>query len=86
MKTVIQIYSNTLAKVKFFFKQLKLKLEKSTGRKLQVSPEETIAMSLFKQRQNIETKKSVWQIFNPRCSYKTLVVNMASPRLLIQVL
>lgn len=65
-----------VAKVKFFIKQLNLKISKSTGRKLKVSPEETIAMSLFKQRQNIETKKSVWQIFNPKCSYKTLVVNM----------
>ena len=76
MKTSIQIYSNMVAKVKFFFKQLHLNISKSTGRKLAISPEETIALSLFKQKQNIETKKSVWEIFNPKCSYKTLVVNM----------
>ncbi len=76
MKTQIRIYTNMVAKVAFFFKQLNLKLEKSTGRKLSISPKETIAMSLFKQKQNIETKKSVWEIFNPKCSYKTLVVNM----------
>ena len=76
MKTIIQIYSNTLAKVKFFFKQLNLKISKSTGRPLTISPEETIAMSLFKQSENVKTKKSIWKIFDPKCSYKTLVVNM----------
>ena len=76
MKTSIQVYSDMVAKVKFFIKQLHITIIKSTGRKLQVSPEETIAMSHFKQKQNIETKKSVWEIFNPNCSYKTLVVNM----------
>lgn len=76
MKTSIPIYANMVAKVKFFIKQLHLTISKSTGRKLKVSPEDTIAMSLFKQKQNIETKKSVWEIFNPKCSYKTLVVNM----------
>ena len=76
MKTSIQIYSDMVAKVKFFFKQLNLSILKSTGRKLLIAPEETIAMSLFKQAQGIETKKSVWKIFNLKCSYKTLVVNM----------
>jgi len=76
MITVIQLYENMVAKVKFFFKQLNLKITKSTGRTLALPPEETIAMSLFKQSQGIKTKKSVWQIFEPRCSYKTLAVNM----------
>ena len=76
MKTKIQILNNMIAKVQFFFKQLKLKITKSTGRPLAVSPEETIALSLFKQSQGIETKKSIWKIFNLKCSYKTLVVNM----------
>jgi len=62
--------------VKFFFKQLHLTISKSTGRKLLIPPEDTIALSLFKQAQGIETKKSIWQIFNLKCSYKTLVVNM----------
>ncbi len=76
MKTVIQVYTNTVTKVKFFFKQLNLKIEKSTGRKLLIAPEEIIALSLFKQSEGIETKKSIWKIFNLNCSYKTLVVNM----------
>ena len=65
-----------LAKVRFFSKQLNLKISKSTGRPLAIKPEETIALSLFKQAQGIETKKSVWNIFKPSCTYKTLVVNM----------
>jgi len=76
MKTSIQVFSNTVAKVKFFFKQLNLKISKSTGRPLTIKPEVTIALSLFKQAQGIETKKSIWEIFNLKCSYKTLVVNM----------
>jgi hypothetical protein len=76
MKTQIRIYSNMIAKVSFFIKQLNLKIAKSTGRKLSISPTETIAMSLFKQSENIKTKKSIWKIFDLKCSYKTLVVNM----------
>lgn len=76
MNTSITIYNQIITKVRFFFKQLKLKIVKSTGRKLAITPEDTIALSLFKQLQGIETKKSVWEIFSLKCSYKTLVVNM----------
>ena len=76
MKIVIPFFSNILTKVKFFYKQLKLKIHKSTGRPLAIKPEETIALSLFKQTNGIKTKKSIWKIFNLECSYKTLVVNM----------
>ena len=74
--TVIKVYNHIVAKVKFFFKQFKFKLAKSTGRPLAITPEDTIALSLFKQSQGIKTKKSVWQIFNLKCSYKTLVTSM----------
>ena len=76
MNQSIQIYNGIVTKVRFFFKQLKLKLVKSTGRTLANTPEDTIALSLFKQLQGIKTKKSVWEIFSLKCSYKTLVVNM----------
>ena len=76
MNTTIEVYNSIKAKVTFFFKQLNLKLTKSTGRPLIIRPEDTIALSLFKQAQGIKTKKSVWQILAPRCSYNTLVVNM----------
>ena len=84
MKTSIQLFDIMLAKVSFFSKQLNLKISKRTGRPLAIKPEETIALSLFKQQQCIETKKSIWQIFNLKCSYKTLVVNMN--RLLVYTL
>lgn len=76
MKTIIPIYNDIVTKVKFFIKQLKLKLTKSTGRPLTIKPTDTIALSLFKQSNGIKTKKAIWKIFNPKCSYKTLSVNM----------
>jgi hypothetical protein len=76
MNTTITIYNTIVAKVKFFFKQLKLNIEKSTGRPLALSPEDTIALALFKQLEGIPTKKSVWEIFALTCSYKTFVVNV----------
>lgn len=76
MNSSIQLYNNTVAKVTFFFKQLKIKIAKSTGRPLAITPEHIISLALFKQAQGIETKKSVWEMFEPKCSYKTLVVNM----------
>ena len=76
MNTHIQLHSNILAKVKFFSKQLQLKLSKSTGRKLALPGEETIALALFKQTVGIPTKKAIFGIFNPKESYKTLCVQM----------
>jgi Transposase DDE domain len=77
MKTVIQLYTDIVAKVTVFYEHLELhKLEKRTGRPLALSIIETIALSLFKQTSTIATKKAVWNIFRPRCSYKTMVVNM----------
>lgn len=78
MKTFIQTYSNIVTKVKFFFKQLNLKIRKSTGRPLLIPPEETIALALWKQANGIPTKKAIFETFkkNLGCSYKTLVVSM----------
>ncbi len=77
MKTVIQLYNNLKQVVQFFYKQLRLdKFEKTKDRKLAVKITEMISMALFKQSNNIATKKSVYKIFKPSCSYKTLVVNM----------
>lgn len=76
MKTFIKLYNDIVTKIKFFSKQLKLKFNKSTGRPLAVKGEEVIALSLFKHKNGIPTKKSIWKIFNLTCSYKTLVVNM----------
>src|SRR3990172_535022 len=76
MKTFIKLHDDILAKVKFFSKQLKLKLCKSTGRPLAISGEETIALALFKQNGGIGTKKKIFEIFRPKESYKTLCVEM----------
>lgn len=77
MKTIIQLYDNLKQIVKFFYKQLRLdKFEKTKGRKLAIQITETISMAIFKQSNNIATKKSVYKIFKPECSYKTLVVNI----------
>jgi hypothetical protein len=79
MKISIPVFTHILAKVQFFFKQLHIKIKsKNTGRKLAVSPQEIISLSLFKQGSGMPTKKRVWQIFNLKtiCSYKTLCVNM----------
>ena len=76
MNTSINVFNNIVTKVSFLFNKLKIKVTKSTGRPLAITPEHTIALALFKQAQGIETKKSVWEMFEPKCSYKTLVVNM----------
>ena len=76
MKTFIKPYEDILAEVKSFSKQLKLKLRKSTGRPLAISGEETIALALFKQNTGIPTKKKIFEIFQPKESYKTLCVEM----------
>src|SRR3990167_2512093 len=69
-------HDDILAKVKFFSKQLKLKLCKSTGRKLAITGEETVALALFKQNAGIPTKKKIFEIFQPKECYKTLCMQM----------
>ncbi|TSC95362.1 MAG: transposase IS4 family protein [Parcubacteria group bacterium Athens1014_10] len=77
MKTVIQLYNNLKQIVKFFYKQLRLdKFENNKGRKLALKRTDTLSLAIFKQSNNIATKKSVYKIFKPKCSYKTLVVNI----------
>lgn len=77
MTTVIKQYNDIVAKVRFFFKQLNLKIKlSSTGRPLAINPIEIISLSLFKQVNGIKTKKAIWNIFDLAASYKTLVVNM----------
>lgn len=77
MNTVIQLYENLKQKVQFLYTQLKLNgHEKTKGRKLALSITDIITLSIFKQKNHIATKKSIFEIFRPHCSYKTLVVNM----------
>lgn len=77
MKTRIQLYDNIRQKVQFLYTQLKLDWqEKTKGRKLAISIIDSVSLSLFKQKNHIATKKALYGIFDPPCSYKTLVVNM----------
>lgn len=77
MSAVIKIYNDIVAKVRFFFKQLNLKIKvASTGRPFAINPVDIVALSLFKQLNGIKTKKAIWKIFDYSASYKTLAVNM----------
>lgn len=75
MNLSIQVYTKIREATKFFWDRLKLdKQLPTTGRPLKIKPVEAIAAGLFKQRQNIETKKAAWEILSPAASYKTFVV------------
>lgn len=77
MKTSIQLYNVLEQVVGRLYTQLKLNTqEKNKGRKLALSIVKNIAMAVFKQFCGIPTIKSVFKIFRPKCSYKTLVVNI----------
>ena len=51
-------------------------LPSKVGHPLALSIEDAISSGAIKQKQGIETKKSVWEMFRPRCSYKTFVQSM----------
>jgi len=77
MRTKIALYEKIKTVVGFFSKHLKFdKFKNTIGRKLALSLEDILALSLFKQKNHIATKKAVYEIIDPKCSYKTLVVNM----------
>lgn len=73
----IPIYDDIKRVVSFFSKQLRLdKFKNTKGRKLALGIEEVISISLFKHKNGIITKKATYEIVKPKCSYKTLTVNM----------
>lgn len=77
MKLSLELYNNLKRKVKFLYDQLKLfKREKTKGRKLAIKTIDIISLALYKHRAGINTKKNLYEIFNLKCSYKTLVVNL----------
>jgi len=77
MKVLIPLYNKILKVVSFFSKQLNFgRFIKKTGRKLALTIEQIIALALFKQKNNIATKKALYEILKPDCSYKTMVVNL----------
>jgi IS5 family transposase len=77
MKPFIPFFNSIKQKVKIFSEQLHFdKYKSQTGRKLALPLEDIISLAVFKQENNIATKRSLYNIFNPLCSYKTLVVNL----------
>jgi hypothetical protein len=74
MNTSIKPFTIIVPKVTFLIKQLNLNLRKNTGRPLSLSPEHIISLGIFWKKQGIITKKSLYDMFAPTCTYKTLVV------------
>lgn len=77
MRTVIESFERIKQQVVQISKSLRFdRFQNHLGRKLALSIEDSVSLALFKQRQGIETKKSLYEIFQPACSYKTLVVSL----------
>lgn len=59
--------------------------ESTTGRPLAISTVDSITLAIFKQKQNIATKQSLFDMVNPSCSYKTFVegINRAGAYLVL---
>ncbi len=77
MKAQIEAYNDIIHKVSVLYKDLDLaRYENHKGRKLALTIDVIISLGVFKHTHGIETKKAVYQIFQPNCSYKTFVVNL----------
>lgn len=77
LKTSIKIYNTLRSVVTEVYHTLKLeKYETPKGRKEIIHNIDAITLALFKQSYGIATKKSVFEIVAPKCSYKTFVVSI----------
>lgn len=77
MVTQLTTFNNLHKKVVFFVKKLKLdNIVNNKGRKLALALSNIISLALFKNSGQIETIKKLWEHMRPKCSYKTLVVNI----------
>ncbi len=77
MKTIIQAFETIKRTVMAISKHLRFDtLLNKIGRKSALSIEQVMALALFRHKQNIATIKSLYEIFKPDCSYKTLVVSL----------
>lgn len=74
MNESITIYQNLKTTVAQIFSSLKLKVrEHPKGRKPKLTNVEGVTCAILKQKQNIETKKSLFQIVEPPCKYNAFV-------------
>lgn len=55
---------------------------KQFGRPLAIETIDAITLGVFKQLHGIETKKSLYELAQPKCSYKTLVVSINRMRMM----
>lgn len=77
LKTSIAIYRTLRVVVTKVYHTLNLHThETPKGRKKIIHNIDAVTLALFKQSQGIATKKSLFEIIAPRCSYKTLVVSI----------
>lgn len=77
METTPTVYHDIKGVVQQFVEHLRFSaFLKSTGRKLALTLTEILTLAIFKQAKTIVTKRSLYEICKPNCSYKTLVVNL----------
>lgn len=84
MNTFLTIYHTLKTSVSQIFKTLKLKdREHPNGRKPKLTNTEAVTCAILKQKQNIVTKKSLWEILEPNLSYQKFVdaLNRIAPYL-----
>lgn len=74
MNRYITPFNSIITTVAQIFSSLKLTNRTNTkGRKPTLTNSEAVAVTLFARTQNIVTKRSLFQIVEPRCSYNTFV-------------
>ena len=77
MLTQVTLYQDLKQKVTYFVEKLSLnQYVNKIGRKLALSLVEILTLALFKQLAQITTKQKLWELAEPACSYKTLVVSV----------
>lgn len=77
MTADIPQYNGILLKVEGIIKRLGVDMyAHKKGRRLAIAVPEIISLAIFKQDNGIPTKRQLYEIFEPNCSYKTLVVNL----------
>lgn len=77
IKTSIKVYNILRNKVSEICQKLNIKEnENNKGRKSLINKIDSLALATFKQIHGIATKKSLFEIVAPKCSYKTLVVSI----------
>lgn len=87
IQTTLTVYNNLRNKVSHLYTKLQLqRYEKTKGRKLSIPVIDAITAALLKQKQSIVTKKSLFELLEPDCCYKTLVTSVNSVVKLVAII